>query len=135
MNTELSLQNPWWLDKAKIDDDRHLKALRSQPFQWSPNVFSEAELSSSGVLTLRGPRQVGKTTALKSFVQNLLAQGIGPANIFYYALDLVADDKELFEIYRRYHEFAPQANAMCSWMKSPWFRAGNMPSNTLLTLA
>jgi hypothetical protein len=24
MNAELALQNPWWLDKAKIEEDRHI---------------------------------------------------------------------------------------------------------------
>ncbi len=61
-----------------------------------------------GVITLRGPRQVGKTTFLKQLIRKLLQDGHNPQNIFYFSTDLVANEKELFSLIHNYIQFAPQ---------------------------
>ncbi len=47
---------------------------------------------------LLGPRQVGKTTALKLLVKRLLEEGRDPRSLFYYSCDLLSDYKELAEV-------------------------------------
>ena len=106
MTNELILQNPWWDDRRKIQEDVHLRKIAALPFRYQPSIISSGDLAQSGVMTLRGPRQIGKTTYIKSLIRELL-DGKAPAtNIFFYNTELLADERELFEIAREFTGFA-----------------------------
>ncbi|MDZ7360528.1 MAG: ATP-binding protein [candidate division KSB1 bacterium] len=106
MVSELILQNPWWDDVHKIHDDRYLQRIATLPFRYQPSVISTQDLAQSGVMTLRGPRQIGKTTYLKALIRDLLERKIPATSIFYYNTELLANERELFEIVRTFAEFA-----------------------------
>lgn len=73
MNVEqLAGQNPWWQDARAIQLDRHLRELAQSPTPWRPYLLDEISLEPNLIYTLRGPRQVGKTTLRKRLIQNCL---------------------------------------------------------------
>jgi hypothetical protein len=66
-------QNIWWQDRELIRRDPKIADLEGQKFRWRPRVLDEFDLTGAPALyTLRGPRQVGKTTALKILIRDLL---------------------------------------------------------------
>ena len=101
---ELLLQNPWWEDKINIENDVHIKKLKGRKYVYEPQLFKSSDLKKDAVYTLRGARQVGKTTLVKIIIKDLLEKSINPRNIFYYSMDLVKDDKELFEIFISWYQ-------------------------------
>jgi uncharacterized protein len=101
---ELLLQNPWWEDKKNIEADVHIKKLKGHKYIYEPKLFISSDLKKDAVYTLRGARQVGKTTLVKLIIKDLLEKGINPRNIFYYSMDLVKNDKELFEIFISWYQ-------------------------------
>lgn len=74
-------ENPWWGDPAAIDSDTHLRRLEDQPVVFEHDI--PFALDRDAVYTLRGPRQVGKTTLLKRVVRRLLTDGISPRQVLY----------------------------------------------------
>jgi len=126
---ELLLQNPWWEDKNNIENDVHIKKLKRHKYVYKSQLFKSSDLKKDAVYTLRGARQVGKTTLVKLIIKNLLEKSISPRNIFYYSMDLVKDDKELFEIFiswyqtvkkdsKRKYIFFDEATFVKNWEKS-----------------
>ncbi len=103
---ELLLQNPWWENKDSIKDDVNIKKLKKRKFVYEPSLFKPSELQEDAVYTLRGARQVGKTTLVKLIIKGLLKKNVHPRNIFYYSMDLVKDDKELFGIFMAWYRTA-----------------------------
>ncbi|MGM0558946.1 MAG: ATP-binding protein [Myxococcota bacterium] len=74
--------NPWWNDRGALNSDAHLRRLESQPLVYRHDV--PFELDVDAVYTLRGPRQVGKTTFLKRLVRDLLQDlNIKPRRVLY----------------------------------------------------
>ncbi len=72
--------NPWWNSDFKRENDPDLFKLLNKKFIRSVDWFNDLE---SGIYILRGPRQVGKTTAIKQKIFELIEKE-EPANIFYF---------------------------------------------------
>lgn len=68
-------QNPWWSSPGAIQGDRHLQALEAAAFLWRPRLLDDVVLDRPRVYTIRGPRQVGKTTSVKLMIRRLLEGG------------------------------------------------------------
>jgi len=68
--TDYARDNPWWRDPASIAQDPDLQRLRSQPARYDHPIPFALDLDA--VYTLRGPRQVGKSTLLKRLARTLL---------------------------------------------------------------
>lgn len=100
MLDRLAVSNPWWSDRSAITRDRHLRALETSPFRRPLPIVESLRTDAPLVYTLRGPRQVGKTTAAKLLVRRLLEAGIAPRRVMYYALDLEDDPGALEAIIR-----------------------------------
>ena len=92
--SDLKQSNPWWEDKTKIESDFHLSNLEKQNIKWNYAVIEEFEL---GIYSLRGPRQVGKTTWIKQKIRELLKTE-NNKNIFFYSCDNIKDYNELTEL-------------------------------------
>jgi hypothetical protein len=81
----LSSQNPWWRNgKAILEDEKVKRALaageRMLVRLWDRNSI------------MIGPRQLGKTTALKYDIYlKIMKDGIDPGNILYYSFDTARD--------------------------------------------
>lgn len=70
LSRALIRDNPWWADPGAIEHDAHLQRLRERgPTFEHRRPF---RLDADAVYTLRGPRQVGKTTLLKKIILDLL---------------------------------------------------------------
>jgi hypothetical protein len=99
---ELMDQNPWWRKPNAILKDKYILALTKSKVCWQPRLRYKFDFNADTVYTLRGPRQVGKTTLLKSIIKQLIESGVPPRNIFYYTCDLIDNPKSLAEIISSY---------------------------------
>ena len=68
---ELIDQNPWWRNPKAIEQDNHILELEKSRVKWDPRLRRMFTLDKDIVYTLRGPRQVGKTTLLKNMIRGL----------------------------------------------------------------
>jgi predicted AAA+ superfamily ATPase len=74
--------NPWWGEAAAIDRDPDLLRLAAAPVRVEVNI--PFRLDVDAVYTLRGPRQVGKSTLLKRVVATLLRdRRVAPRAVLY----------------------------------------------------
>lgn len=95
-------QNPWWKKKEAITQDKHLVELEKSSVKWQPRIRYKFSFDKDIVYTLRGPRQVGKTTLLKSMIRDLLDKVSDPRSVFYYTCDLIDNPKELVNTVNSY---------------------------------
>jgi predicted AAA+ superfamily ATPase len=91
--------NPWWVDEPDIVYERWKRA----EIQWFPPVVNEIILKPFSLHFLSGPRQVGKTTAIKILIHELIKKK-PVKSIFYYSCDELTDHKELSEVLDNYLE-------------------------------
>jgi predicted AAA+ superfamily ATPase len=82
-------QNPWWTTPGWQATDPHLALLAEQPARLPARIVQEIDLGAPGLHTLRGPRQVGKSTDLKLLVQRALEEGREAQQVFYLQVDLL----------------------------------------------
>jgi len=87
-DSEILRQNRWWSEPGWRESDPHLRELRSQPQRLPAPFIDRIELGEAGIHTLRGPRQVGKSTALKLLVERA-DERLGARRVAYLALDLL----------------------------------------------
>lgn len=103
---KLIRQNPWWTDRESIEEDKHIRKKETSKIDWSPRLKFFFKLNKDAIYTLRGPRQVGKTTLVKTMIKELLETGIEGRRIFYWTCDLVSGSKELASMLESYIEWA-----------------------------
>ncbi|MBS7637683.1 ATP-binding protein [Candidatus Bathyarchaeota archaeon] len=104
--SELGEQNPWWRDRALIDEDPLIEAWDASSFRWWPRITDAFQWDARVIYSLRGPRQVGKTTLLKLKVRELLEGGVEARRIFYWACDQVESFERLSSIIDSYLDWA-----------------------------
>src|SRR5207248_10560882 len=86
MLDQLARQNRWWLDPDELRRDRHPRRMREAAIRWdAPLLF---RFDRDAIYTLRGPRQVGKSTILKRQIEALLGQGWPARRILYVDIEL-----------------------------------------------
>ena len=61
-------------------------------FVWAPPVESRLTLEDPEVHTLRGPRQVGKTTTVKRLIRRLLERG--ERRVLYFSRSNISDAQD-----------------------------------------
>jgi len=90
------LQNPWWRNPSAVEDDEKIRfALHARrpfipPFDVTGNVM------------LIGPRQVGKSTAVKLWIRHLLLEGHNPRNMMYFSCEPLSLKQELIDVLRAF---------------------------------
>lgn len=100
--SQLSEQNPWWIDKNNILKDFKISGLNKLKYQWDPNIRHYMKLENDVIYTIRGPRQVGKTTLIKMIIKDLLLnKGVKPENIFFWSCER-EDGEDLNKIIQTY---------------------------------
>jgi len=99
---DLGINNAWWRGKAYMQEDKHIKDLENKKFKWKPELLRTIVLEPNNLFTLRGPRQVGKTTLIKLLIRELLNKGVSERSIFYWNCDELVDFRELSSILREY---------------------------------
>lgn len=99
------IQNPWWQNAKDILDDKHLKAYNQAVLKYIPKQVLDLPQNDS-VHIITGPRQIGKTTALKLLIKDLI-KTTDPRNILYFNCDVVSNRKELVEFIIDYLKWRP----------------------------
>ena len=98
----LASENPWWANKKSIYEDNAIISVDSCPVNWIPRMFYRFALDNDVINTLRGPRQVGKTTLVKLLIKKLLENDIEGRRIFYWRCDLIQGPKDLVNLLNSY---------------------------------
>ncbi|MEM2888044.1 MAG: ATP-binding protein [Candidatus Bathyarchaeia archaeon] len=104
--SELGEQNPWWRDKNLIDSDQLIAAWEKSSFKWWPRIVETFQWDAKVIYSLRGPRQVGKTTLLRLKIRDLLKSGVDARRIFYWACDQIESFEKLSAIITAYLDWA-----------------------------
>ena len=94
----LTIQNPWWQDKRLIEEDDHIEGFNLSKVKYIPRSVLDLELKNGAINIVCGPRQTGKTTALKLLVKSLLEQQIPAERIFYFNCDALESRKDIIEL-------------------------------------
>mgnify|MGYP005841266657 FL=1 len=91
--------NPWWRRPEFILEDNSILELKKQKYLFLHPLYKNLPLTKDGILTLRGPRRIGKTTLLKLLIKRLLLQEkIEKENVFFFPCDTIKDFQELEEL-------------------------------------
>lgn len=99
-------QNIWWQSKALIANDPKIREFQRQTIRWEPALMDQFDLSTFHIYTLRGPRQVGKTTLLKLMIKRLLDNPeIEKEQVLYYSADNIDSYKEIIKLLETYFDF------------------------------
>ncbi|MFH1260106.1 MAG: ATP-binding protein [Elusimicrobiota bacterium] len=103
---QLQSHNPWWLRQELVQEDNKIVEFEQQKYKWHHPFYYNFPLQEDAILTLRGPRQVGKTTFLKLLIRHLLLEVKIPRQaVFFYPCDRIADYNELYDLLTEYLNF------------------------------
>lgn len=104
---QLQLHNPWWIRQELILEDEKLMELQKKKYQWHHPFLASFPKEKYVLFTLRGPRQIGKTTLLKLIIKKLLLEERKEKEaVFFFPCDTIEDYKELEELLGFYLDFA-----------------------------
>ena len=78
--------------------DPHLRQLGKLPLVYRSNLISRFLDLDSGIYTISGGRQVGKTTLLKQWMAQLIKGNIDPGTIAFVTGELIDDHHSLVRI-------------------------------------
>jgi len=90
-------QNPWWVNEV----DEVYEEWKEKEIRWVPKIIEKISLKPFSLNFLVGPRQTGKTTAIKILINKLLEK-VDPRAVFYFSCDEVVDFHELGEVLDNY---------------------------------
>ncbi|MFZ5819261.1 MAG: ATP-binding protein [Chloroflexota bacterium] len=94
--------NPWWFDLGSLEADKVLAEFDAQKYQFRHPYLDEFS-HQDGVIIIRGPRRIGKTTLLKLLVRELLLkQNVSPKNVLYFPCDRIENFNELYDLILNY---------------------------------
>lgn len=86
IDNELVNANLWWRDVETWEQrDVQLEAVRRSPLTYRPQPLDA--LKRGGLYILRGPRRVGKSTALKQYIRERLKDGHPPRQILHVSVE------------------------------------------------
>jgi predicted AAA+ superfamily ATPase len=102
---ELTKQNSWWADANSINSDPKIIDFESAKVKWVPRIKKYIPLDKDALLSLRGPRQVGKTTLMKLIIREELKHR-KPSDIFYFTCELVTKAETLKDILETYLQWS-----------------------------
>jgi predicted AAA+ superfamily ATPase len=103
--SDFNIHNIWWKGKDYLKDDKHLRDFREKKYRWQPRILSDIKLVPGNLYSLRGPRQIGKTTLVKLIIESLIKSGIQERAVFYINCDSILDSDELLKTLRIYHDY------------------------------
>lgn len=98
----LALQNPWWQQKDSILNDPKIKEFQTSQAQYWPREVFSLPLKKGAINIVFGPRQTGKSTALKLLIQNLLDKKVPADRIFYFNCDALESRQDLIDLVLTY---------------------------------
>lgn len=105
-------QNPWWYNEI----DTKYEEWKTSLIKWIPPILKKFNFKPFSLNFLVGPRQVGKTTALKIFIHEYLLKKFDSKSIFYLSCEELIDFKELGEIIDNYISFRDASGIKSSFI-------------------
>ena len=99
----LTLQNPWWRDAAAIEEDDKIKEFESLKFQYHPTQILDVKLRMEDITLIAGPRQTGKSTAIKLLIRKLIREKWNPHHLFYFNCDALSNEKDVIDLVLNSH--------------------------------
>ena len=102
--SELLEYNPWWKDETAIKSEPEIQAWNNSELKWDPRLHIIFK-SEDYVYSLRGPRQIGKTTLLKLDIERVLKK-VPKWNVMYYSFDLDNSPRDVLNIINEYFSHA-----------------------------
>ena len=138
------LQNPWWKSVGLIKNDPKIKEFEKSLYKFFPKEVVDFKYKPGAVNILYGPRQTGKSTAVKLLIKKLLEQNFNPENILYFSCDALLDKKDVIDLVLNFlssikgtnYIFLDEISAVPDWPYAiKWLVDGGMlsKSNILLT--
>ena len=106
---DLAILNPWWEHKNVIENDKHIRALNNFRYVYRSPLLKE-QFKKNSIYTIRGPRQIGKTTFLKLFIKEKL-KSVPKDNIFYWSCDNLSSKDDLITLLKDYSDYCKIKNA------------------------
>jgi predicted AAA+ superfamily ATPase len=95
----LQQHNPWWFREEVILDDEKIVDYERETYKYVPTILSDYPTKTDAILTLRGPRQVGKSTSIKLLIRKILLElKTQRKHVFYFSLDRIEDFNQLYEL-------------------------------------
>ena len=101
---ELLEYNPWWKDKTAINTDPQIQSWNKSELKWDPRLRHTFQ-NEDYIYSLRGSRQVGKTTLIKLEVEQAL-KIVPEWNVLYYSFELENSPHDIVNVINKYFEFA-----------------------------
>ena len=98
--SELLEYNPWWKDETAIERDPQIISWKQSNLKWDPRIRQTFQIEDF-VYSLRGPRQVGKTTLVKLEIQQVL-QMVPKWNVMYYSFELENSPRDVINVINEY---------------------------------
>ncbi len=101
----LALYNPWWSTDSDSESLNTMltKGIKGKQFQ--RDYLNRLDLSSNGVTIIRGPRQIGKSTLMKTAIASLI--GVQPRRaVMYLPLDTVSSFAQLRTLLLQFLQFS-----------------------------
>ena len=83
---------------AFIQLDPHLRQLNKLPLVHRSDLISRLSMLNTGIYTISGGRQVGKTTLLKQWMAKLIKDAVDPATIAFVTGELIDDHHSLVRL-------------------------------------
>lgn len=95
----VELQNPWWQSEQAIEADHHLKAIKDKTYFYQNPLVLGFAFEPGDFHIIRGPRQAGKTTLIKQWIERLLSEkSVEPSSLFYLSCEGLSSFQELEEV-------------------------------------
>jgi len=105
-------QNPWWYRES----DRTFEEWEKKGVKWIPPVIEQFSFEPFSLNFLAGPRQVGKTTALKIWINKFLVPKFDPRAVFYFSCEELTSFRELGEVLDNYVSFRNNSGIKSSFI-------------------
>ncbi|AWS00474.1 AAA family ATPase [Metallosphaera hakonensis JCM 8857 = DSM 7519] len=91
----MNFQNPWWTDKNKLYEDEQISKVLSLSPKFIPPPSDEN-------LLILGPRQVGKTTFMKTTIMSAVERGVESTKILFFSCDSLKEKNDLISLLSQY---------------------------------
>lgn len=103
-------KNTWWEGVVRIHEDHQLLSLAQLPYSYEFPQLTKLSLFEPGIYTIRGIRQIGKSTTLKSMIRKLLLEEkVEPKSVFYFSCDGLHRHEDLYQVLLMYlRDWAPR---------------------------
>lgn len=145
----LAIQNPWWRNDRLIEEDASIEEFKASKVKYQPRNVLGLELKNGAVNIVCGPRQTGKTTALKLLIRHLLEKETPPESILYFNCDALESRKDVIDLVlsffdgirsssgeiRQNHLFLDEISSVADWPYAiKWLVDGGLLANSRVIL-